>query len=157
MCIHRKTLKKAILAALMVVIIYAPCLAGVESDSTLSIEGTLWEGIALYPLPEYGQSVIELGFYNGKVFINDADLGMMELPTSFYADSQFLSFFNGSIAQGDVQPCIWRCYPTKLFGVIQPAVKMGTFIARIHYLFYITQTVIAVLHETDDNWIPEQP
>jgi len=39
---------------------------------------------------------------------------------------------------------------------MQPSDKSGIVVARIHHLFYITQTVIALLQETDDNWVPEQ-
>jgi len=120
----------------------------------LSMRGTLWEGIGLYPFSEMGQSVVVLGFYNGKVFI-ESPSGMVELSSSVYIDSMIFSFFGARISQGDIAPCIWACYPTIFFGIIQPAIKSGIAVARIHFLFNIALTKIVSLHEINDNWMPD--
>ena len=147
-------MKQTILAVLIVVMMYTPSFAETEHGSIHSVEGTLWEGIGLYPPHEIGQSVVELGFYNGKVFIKGPS-GMVELSSSFYLDLIIPSFLMARISQGDIVPCIWDCYPTIFFGTIQPAIKSGIVVARIHFLFNITLTKIVLLHETDDSWTPD--
>ena len=139
---------------LMIMMVSSPSLAETE-ESIHSIGGTSWEGICLFPPHQTGQPLIELGFYKGKVFIN-GPFGIVALPSSFYLDLPGFSCFKAQIPQGDIPPCILDCYPTTLFGIIQPAVKSGTVVARIHFLFYITQTKVALLHELNGSWVPDQ-
>ena len=136
-------MKKSILVVLMVVMVYAPCLAQeVETDGIFSIEGTQWEAIYIFPLI-YWMNTDHIGFYGGRVYWEDPKF-WEQLPNSFYVNALVASFSTAIMGDSEyfiVSTCVMQ--PLGI-GVIT---NIGYSSLR-GFLFF----QIGILHKINDDW-----
>ncbi len=138
-------MKKSILVVIMVVMVYAPCLAqGVEPEGIFSIEGTVWRATYIFPLIDW-MHIDDIGFYGGSVYWNDPKV-WEQWPNSFYVNALVASFSTAIMGDSDgfiISTCVMQPLGISVitnigYGSLPP------------FLFF----QIGILHKINDDWAP---
>jgi hypothetical protein len=147
-------MKKTILVVLMVLMVSTPCLAEVEPEGIISIEGTNWQTILVWtilPIPHFVPAGASIGFSGGVVY---PCMCIGNVTNSFYIDMVAASFFMYS---AEYTPPDVRDYVVNevAMGIVQPTIGVGFMISyQTQIYFPIPLVYMALLIKTNDNWTP---
>lgn len=139
-------MRKLISAVLVAAMVSTPCLAQtqVEPDSTISIEGTLWQCTVLWPPLQSSDRY--LGFYGGKVYTSSSEgsTDFHRWDGSFYVDLVVTSIYSITDKETGVTAIE--------LGSMSPLLGIGssTIFSTIIFLFVLSVKV-------NDDWAPTTP
>ena len=131
-------MKKLVLAVLLVVMIFTPCMAEVEPEGLFGVEGTYWSGTVIAGVPQ--TNPLDIAFSGGIMYLCNV-LGCYPdyVVTGSYTDILLLTFFNANMEALAIN------------GILIPFLGIGWGLNTFIYGDFL-YPILLTYTKTSDNW-----